>query len=191
MVRYRLLKRLDIPSVAAIHSQELEGFLSTLGTNFLQRFYLRSLDIPEMFTVVAIEKDIVVGFATGVTRADGLLKKIIGRDIFWFFFFFLRYFCMHPQHIVIAMKTLLYPGLQSESAELLSLAVNKEHRGRGMGSALFMEIAKICQKQKCHSFAISAYVRLPANAFYQKLGCTLNKTFLFLGEEMNYYSYVI
>ncbi len=181
----------DAPEAARIHVQELAGFISQLKQAFLFRFYSQTLQIPEIFTFVCIENSTVVGFLSGTERVKGMLSLVIFKDPVWFVLFFLKYFITHPLQIVTAIQTLMYPGFSGNEPELLTLAVDERHRGKGIGKKLFLACAKEFAKRGYSSFLISAYDRLPANGFYKRMGCTLIRTFSFHGERMNYYRYRI
>lgn len=181
----------DIPQVAKIHKQELPGFLSELGEDFLKKFYEVSLDIPEMFTLVDIENEQVLGFITGTTKVKGLYKRVLLKDITSFIFLFSNNLFTHPQNIVKMAKTLSYPGFADDVPELLTIAVEKDCRNRGIGKKLFLQTAKEFQKRGYQKFRVSVYERLPANEFYKKIGCRFERSFLFQNEKMNYYSYII
>jgi len=179
----------DIPQVVKIHRDELHGFMSELGEKFLAKFYKVSLDIPEIFTLVEIENEQVLGFVTGTIRVKGLYKEVISRDVFSFIWLSLNNLVTHPQNIVKMAKTLTYPGFVDDIPELLTIAVEKDYRNRGIGKKLFLQTAKEFQKRGFKKFRVSVYDKLPANDFYKKMGCRFEKSFLFQNEKMNYYTY--
>ncbi len=183
------LSLIDIGQVAEIHKQELPGFLSELGIPFLKIFYKVSLDIPEMFTYVEEKDGHILGFTSGVSQVKGLYKKIVFKNITSFIFPLLSYFVVHPFKITKILKILSYPAFSEDSPELLTLAVKKEEQKRGIGRKLFQAISQEFKKRKIREFYVSAYERLPANGFYRKIGCRLDRSFNFLGEKMNYYKY--
>ncbi len=179
----------DVEQVAKIHRRELSGFLSELGESFLEHFYKESLHIPEMFTLVEIENDQILGIASGITTVKGLYKKIISRDIIGFGIVFLSYFITHPIQIVKMVKTLSYPGFEEDIPELLIIAVSGEYQKKGIGKKLFHAVVEEFKNRKIKRFKISVYERLPANGFYKKIGCKFDSSFDFLGEKMNYYTF--
>lgn len=212
-----MLKKLtvdDIDQVAKIHREELSGFLPELGKEFLEKFYKVSLDIPEMFTLVERRNGQVLGFVTGVASAKGLYKKIFFRDVLSFTILLLRYFITHSKEVVKIGKIITYPGFSDDSPELLTIAVERKHQRRGIGRKLFFKVVEEFGKRDrpCKiknlqgkgdkgdggnkgkkvknrgKFFVSVYDRLPANAFYKKIGCAFYCSFDFLGEKMNYYS---
>lgn len=183
------LSNKDIPQVVKIHMDELHGFLSQLGEDFLYKFYQVSLSIPEMFTVVEKENEQILGFVSGASSTKGLYKKIISRDFLSFVSIFLRYFVTHPESIVKSLRTLTYPGFKDDGPELITIAVSRDRQRKGMGRKLFSEAVKEFKKRGFKKFRVSTYDKLSANDFYKKTGCIFEKSFEFLGEKMNYYSY--
>lgn len=189
-----MIKRLtnqDIEKVVKLHKQELPGFLSEVGEEFLKKFYEVSLSIPEIFTYVAKEDEQILGFVSSVSTTKGLHKKIILKDIVGFATIFLRYFIAHPEKIVKVVKTGGYPGFSNDSPELLTIAIVKKYQRKGIGSKLFKKTAAEFKKRGFKKFKVSVYDKLPVNQFYKKMGCQFEKSFIFLGEKMNYYSFVI
>lgn len=187
----RKLKDQDISQIAGLHHRELDGFLSELGVEFLEKFYRCSLSIPEMWTIVEKSNDHICGFVSGVMSVNGLNKKIIFKDLWGFILLFLKIFITQPKLIVKTVKTITYPGFSSDSPELLTMVVNRKHQGKGIGRNLFEKCVEEFRKRGIKSFRISAYDRLPANGFYKHIGCRLESSFNFLGSSMNYYRYII
>lgn len=183
------LKEEYVKQVARMHKKELSGFLPELGEEFLALFYKTSLGLPEMFTFVEEEKGKVLGFVTGVTTTKNLYKKIILRKPLKFSFIFWKYIISHPAKVFKIFKIVTYPGFAQDHPELLTIAVSQNYRLKGIGLSLFRKCAGEFKKRKIDKFKISVYDRLPANGFYQKIGCRLESSFDFLGEKMNYYVY--
>ena len=181
----------NIPQVALIHNQELHGLLSEMGEAFLIRFYKVSLSIPEMFTLVALQNNQILGFASSTLTAKGLYKKIIIKDILAFNLLFLRNFVTHPQLIPKFIKIYTYPGFSDNFPELLSIAVVEKYQNRGIGRKLFDAVSQEFQKRGYKSFKVSVYEGMPANDFYLKMGCKLDRSFNFIDETMNCYLYNI
>lgn len=187
----RKLNYEDIDNVAKIHGGELEGFLSQLGEGFLKKFYKASLNIPELFTLVEYSEGKILGFVSATTSTDGLYKKIIFTDILGFTISLLSYFIVHPGKALVMMKIFSYPGFGKDNAELLTIAVDKKFQKIGFGKNLFEAAAGEYKKRGINRFRISVYERLGANKFYIKIGCKKERSFEFLGEKMNYYSYEV
>lgn len=185
------IKLPDIPLAAQLHYQTLDGLLSQLGLQFLEKYYTSSLLIPEMWTIVEKKNDHIIGLVSATTRVNGLNKRIIMQDPWGFITQFLSIFITQPLLIIKTIKTLTYPGFSGDTPELLTMIVDKKYQKKGIGRKLFDKCAEEFKKRGIKKFRISAYDKLPANGFYLHLGCRKEKDFQFLGEKMNYYSYEI
>lgn len=181
----------DIPQVVKIHKEQLPGFLAELGEGFLTKFYEVSLSIPEIFTLVEKEDEQVLGIASAVTKVKGLYIKLLSKDLLSFIWLLLNNFITHPENIVKAIRTLTYPGLSDDIPEILTIAVKRDFQRRGIGQKLFRKITHEFKKRSFKKFRVCTYDKLSANIFYKKIGCEFEKSFEFLGEKMNYYSYKI
>ncbi|MBI3955546.1 GNAT family N-acetyltransferase [Candidatus Gottesmanbacteria bacterium] len=185
-----MLKKLtlkDIPQVVKIHREELRGFLSQMGKDFLKKFYEVSLGIPEMFTLVEKQDEQIQGFATGAVRLKSLTIRILFKDVLGFVRIFMNILFTHPILLLGSVKTLTYPGFSQDVPELLTIAVQKNFQNRGTGKKLFQAIKNKFQKRSVKYFQVSMYAKLPAGKFYEKMGCRLIKNFAFRGQNMSYY----
>jgi len=180
-----------IDQVVNLHRNELSGFLPELGGEFLTKFYRASLETPDLVTYVEEENGIVRGFVSYSVNTEGLNSRILKKDLLGFVIVLLRYIITHPLKTVKFIKIIAYPGFSSKRAELLSIAVDRNHRMKGIGKKLLKITASDMKKKGIKKFKISVYDRLPANAFYRKTGCKLTESFEFMGELMNYYEYEI
>lgn len=185
------LQKNQIKQIARLHRNELSGFLPELGEEFLELFYLSSLNLPELFTFIDVEKGKIQGFVTSISNANGLYKKIVLTYPLRFGSIFLRYIITHIWKTGKIIQILAYPGFSEGGAELLSIAVSGDCRLRGIGKKLLAATAKEFKRRGIKKFKISVYDRLPANGFYKKIGCRKISSFDFLGEKMNYYEYKI
>jgi len=181
----------DVSQVAVIHWRELQGFLPSLGKQFLSHFYRKSMGLSGMFTFVAKEEEGVVGFVTSVESPKGLYGRILSIDPFGFLLLVVKHLIFYPLSIVKMIKILSYPGFSHDEPELLTIAVDSRYQGKGIGRKLFAQVVKEFKNRKINKFKISVYDKLAANGFYYKIGCRLDSSFEFLGETMNYYEYVI
>lgn len=187
----RKIRKSDINTIAKLHKNELPGFLARLDHSFLKAFYSASLNVSEITIFVVEKKRKVVGFALFATSTQGLYKKIIFQDIIGFVLLFMKNLLKHPSLLIDIFKLLTYPGFHSEGAELLLIAVRASHQKKGIGRQLVEQIVTLCHKQKINVFRVSVYKRLPATAFYRKIGCQFEQSFSFFGEPMQYYKCIV
>jgi glycosyltransferase involved in cell wall biosynthesis/ribosomal protein S18 acetylase RimI-like enzyme len=136
--RVRPARSIDAPAMARIHREALpQGFLSSLGERFLRRMYLALAVDHEAVALVADDGDGVVGFATGVRSVRRFYRR-----------FYLRHGLpaalaaapnlLHRGMIRRLTETATYPGGSGKlpDSELLSIAVTRGWRSRGVGKVL-------------------------------------------------------
>lgn len=183
------LEQRDIDQLVRLYRRELPGFLSDLGDDFLKRFYQASLSIPKMYTIVEKQNEQIIGFATFVTSVKELYFRTISQDILGFAWIFLRYFITHIDKTIKVLQAFTYPGFREDIPELLTIVVDKNHQGKGIGRKLFSRVSEELAKKGVKEFKISTYACMRANGFYKKIGCKFDRSFNFLSEKMNYYIY--
>lgn len=190
-----MIKRLteeDIDKLVRLRSEVLGGFLTTLGPFFLKEYYRSLLSLPNVAIFTASNKNKVVGFATLAYDTKNIFMDIWKRNIWGVAFSLLFYIITHPFNIIKILQSFLYKGFLEEGAEILSIAIDKKHQGKGWGRKLFERAIDEFKRKKIHSFRISTYTNdKGANIFYKKMGCILMKEFDFRQEKMNYYEYTI
>ena len=161
--------------VGKLHAENLDqGFLSTLGANFLFLMY-RAIDECESGVLLVETCELgVVGFVSGAENMSLIYRQMLRR---W------------PQLIRSLFPSLLNPirvwrifeilwhsrheanpgGLPS--FELLSIAVDPEYRGQGVSERLYRGLINHCKACKKPAFKIIVgEVLLPAHRFYGRMG---------------------
>jgi len=134
---YRSAKPGDAATLARLHSDSITGgFLPTLGHRFLTRLYVALIEWPDAEIVVAATDDGPVGFVAGVTDTGAFYKHFAK-------YHGIRaglaagYRLARPSTIRNALETLRYEGGEIDvDAELLSMAVDADARGAGLGTEL-------------------------------------------------------
>ena len=137
----------DAFAAARLHARHIPtGFLSLLGPSLLARLYRRVARSHDCFLLVAEGDGKTVGFLAGSLDTRGLFRRFVVLDgplvaltTGWAL----------VRHWRQALETLLgarirQPGVEPNThgvaagveAELLSVAVDDEYRGAGLGSAL-------------------------------------------------------
>jgi ribosomal protein S18 acetylase RimI-like enzyme len=145
----RSITSLDASAVAALHIEGIgTGFISSLGIDFVTALYEAIAKSKYGFGLVAREKDKVIGFVAFTTDINALYKSVILKKGPRFVFL-LAGKMLSIRSVKKAFETLLYPSrtkkMKLPSAELLSIVVANEARGKGLGFELiqkgFMECA--------------------------------------------------
>ena len=133
----------DIKQVVNIHRQEIrQGFLSSLGNKALELLF--SLAVESNYGVLLIAKNAnnrkVCGFLLGTVDTGKFYKDFLIKKSFQ------AIIVLIPKMLSLdtirkLMETLFYPS-KSEiqdmpNAELLDIAIVKEHQGTGLARSLF------------------------------------------------------
>jgi len=133
----RFATRDDAPALAALHASRItEGFLPTLGDDFLRRLYRRVVSSPDAFARVAVADDgHLAGFAACALDVRSLYRRFLVHDGVAAALVAAPRLARSWRR---ALETLRYPSTTAElpAAEVLAVAVAPGHEGRGLGRAL-------------------------------------------------------
>jgi ribosomal protein S18 acetylase RimI-like enzyme len=137
-VSIRLAVEADAPRLAELHAARItEGFLPTLGPDFLTRLYRRIARSPGAFAEVttADGDPTVAGFAAAAIDTGRLYREFVRHDGVSAG---LRAAPRLLRSWRRALETLRYPASATDlpAAEILAVAVDECAGGRGLGRAL-------------------------------------------------------
>lgn len=179
-------------AAAQLHRQGIDtGFLSSLGQPFLKQLYLAVPKCPAGFGYVWVEDDgQVLGFiacaeSTGQLYKQSLVRR--GLRMAWP----LGRFLFRPATVKRMIQTLRYPsqvGGELPAAEVLSIAVSSEARGKGVGKALMAAALKEFDRRSVGQCKVAVGAdNVTANEFYKRCGFKLALTRQHHGRPMNVY----
>ncbi len=160
--------------VAQLHKKYInKGFLSKLGEDFLYCLYKAVSLSDEAVLVVYIEEESSVkGFVAGAKGVKGLKKSMLALCKFKLIKVIPKLLSL--ERIKRFLETNRYVSSDLEglpTAELLSIAVAQEMRGRGISQVLYKELCKQFKALGVDSFKIVAGESLKAaQRFYEKMG---------------------
>lgn len=162
--------------VARLHAASLDqGFLATMGLNFLAEMYRAIDQCPQSVLIVKYEQGQVIGFAAGVAGPMTLVyRQMMRRFLIWSLWLFPV--LLTPSRFRRVRETLRYTRKGPErtdlpTAELLSIAVDPAYRGRGISDALYYDLTAYFKKMKVAEFKIIVGRRLDsAHKFYKRIG---------------------
>jgi ribosomal protein S18 acetylase RimI-like enzyme len=129
----------DASAVASMHADRIgEGFLVTLGPQFLRRLYRRIALSPHAVLVVADDGEQIIGFAAAATSTRSLYGDFLRHDALPAGFAAAPAVLRHPRRV---WETLRYGTVGDgdkdlPGAEVLSVAVAADAGGQGIGSAV-------------------------------------------------------
>lgn len=133
----------DAKAIAQIHEKAFKDFfLTKLGINFLNTYYKSCLQDP--LTVAICVSDLngnIMGFASGCLKSKGYHKKIFINNFFSFSFSLLKSLLLDPKILFRLFKNLDKNKMvddKGEYAELLSIGINPDIKGTGIGKELLL-----------------------------------------------------
>lgn len=167
--------------VATLHSTNIDqGFLSTLGPSFLTLVYRAIDEAPSGALIVEEDKNgRVLGFVAGGVGLRAIYLRLLRRPVQ--LSMALVPSLMRPRRWRPIFDILRY-GIASESrehtglpqAELLSIVVAPDVRGRGVADALYRRLIERFMSQGVGSFQIVVGdALLPAHRFYRRMGAVV------------------
>jgi ribosomal protein S18 acetylase RimI-like enzyme len=150
-VEFKDLQVAHAEQVAALHIQCIStGFISSLGIDFVTSLYEAIVQSKSSFGFVAEKDEKVLGFVAFTTNLNKLYKSVILKKGLMFALL-LAGKMFSFERIKRVFETLLYPGrikkMNLPPAELLSIAVAPEERGKGLAGQLVKKGFQHCQKE--------------------------------------------
>jgi dTDP-4-amino-4,6-dideoxygalactose transaminase/ribosomal protein S18 acetylase RimI-like enzyme len=164
----------DAHAIARLHRSEIpRGFLSTLGEAFLSRLYGAIAEQEDSCVIVERDdRDEVIGFVTGTLSVGTCYTSVI-RQHFFTLGPLVALRLLSFRRILHAVETFLQPVRTGETgAELLSIAVSPEYRGRGAGRRLVGALEEFfTNRDHADRYRVITDASDPrSNAFYSGLG---------------------
>lgn len=188
----RLMQKKDCWEVAKIHKGALKGdYLPTLGFNVLKTIYIGLLKDKESFGYVVQDNKKIAGFITGSENTKDLFKKIIKKEFFSLSYHVLVALIKNPLLISNLIQTFKYnkKAKTDTKAELISIALKKEYRGKDLGSKLTKALTNEMARRDINKIKVTVNKsNTGANKFYQKRGFRHIETFIIYNKEMNLYT---
>lgn len=193
----RRAEKKDYIQIAQLHKEGIKkGFLSSLGMQFLTRLYWAINNEPGAYILVADENGIVAGFISGVVDIQGFYKRILLRR--WFHLMApLVGYLINVSIIKKVVETVLY-GLKTKkneshasecTAEMLSVAVNNNYRGQGVGKKLVDALENFFKKENVKEYTVVTFsLDNSSNGFYNACNFSFAGTFSHHGNIMNIYN---
>ena len=186
------MQKCHAAAAAALHREGIStGFLTRLGPAFLKQLYRAVPSCPSGFGFVWQRADgEVLGFIACSESTGRLYKQVLLRRGVMLVLPLVR-FLVRPAFVRRMIQTLRYPaevGEEMPAAEVLSIAVRGEARGKGVGKALMTAALQEFSRRGVDRVKVAVWAgNERANWFYQSCGFELGLTRLHHGLEMNVY----
>ena len=177
-MRLKLITDKIPEGLVLIHNQAFHGFfLTSLGTKFLRLYYTTLIKSSKGLLVCLYDDyDDLVGFAAGTKMSKGFHKEILLRNIFSYFYVLLHLVISKPISIIRLFKNLNkknnFKNDDGNYAELLSIAVPLDKKGKGYGRILLAEFERISKSFCIKKIALTTdfYNNEGVISFYKKSG---------------------
>ena len=161
--------------IAKLHIDGIPtGFISSLGINFVTALYEAIAEDENSFGFVAVEDDKVLGFVAFSTNLSKLYKYVALKKGLKFTFILAR----KMTSLKIFRKVwdnIFYPNkmkkMELPDAELLSIIIAEEGRGKGIARQLIDKSFEECRKRRIDKIKVLVSAEnIPANNLYKKCG---------------------
>ena len=161
--------------VGKLHAENLDqGFLSTLGANFLFLMY-QAMDECEGAVLLVERGEVgVSGFVSGAESMSLIYRQMLRR---WpRFITSLLPSLLNPIKVWRILEILLHSRHEDKlgglpSFELLSISVDPKYRGQGVSEQLYQGLIDHCRASEKPAFKITVGEALaPAHRFYRRMG---------------------
>jgi GNAT superfamily N-acetyltransferase len=176
------VKYLDYQECAYIHSNLIpNGFLPSLGINFLAGLYESFSISKHSFLMLAIENEKVLGFIAVSFNTNKFFKWYIATQIYKHVFK-IPFKILGKTFFKKILDLLTYPYKNKSSSEgfisnseIFNFCVTKEIQGKGVGKLLFSNAVSRLENQNIETLKIvTGGDQKTAHNFYNKVGAILS-----------------
>jgi len=175
LAHIRLAGLRDVQGIAGIHCRRIPwGLLTQMGQEFVTAFYAALIQSPSGFAFVAEQEGRLAGFASGVVDWRRFFREFLRR---------------HPRLAASSALRSLRSGrwrrlLETSryavaaalpQAELVSVAVEPDSRGAGVGAELVQQVLTEFAARGISAVRVTAGEgNAPANRLYERAGFRLH-----------------
>jgi ribosomal protein S18 acetylase RimI-like enzyme len=176
--RIGILRLEHVRQVAELHISGIHtGFISSLGLEFVTALYESIVSSKFSFGLVAEKDDRVTGFIVFTTDINKLyMSLILKRGLSFLLLLAGKLFSLSRLRRIF--ETMFYPNrisrVNAPNAELLSLVVATEERGKGLSLVLTCKELAECKRRGIDKVKVLVGAQnQPANNLYRKCGFEL------------------
>lgn len=174
--------RSELKRIAQLHAEGIsKGFISTLGIRFLEIFYSSIQSLPGGILIACYNENRITGFVSGTTGADSIYKSLIFKHPFALALVLLKSM-FSIKKIKRIIETVKYSSSSDKSdrtipaAELISLAVDPEHRRKGIAGILCSSLENEFIRLGFNKYKIMVgSILTDSQKFYESIGAVKQK----------------
>jgi ribosomal protein S18 acetylase RimI-like enzyme len=167
------LEKQHVPDVALLHKKYIDrGFMSSLGSSFLEHLYDAMTTSGNACCLVAEENGEIHGFISGTCELRSFYRDFVKAKLLPVSLLLMP-MLLKPSFSRKIMENFIYPSKQGDlpGAEIMSIVVSEKFRGRGVSESLFNSLLEEFRLKHVRRFKVTVGSSLPAaNRFYQKMG---------------------
>lgn len=177
------MEEIHVDQVVRIHLESFRGFFLTfLGAKFLRHYYRGVIHEPNAVKLVAIEERKLSGFIVGTLNPSGFYSSLLKRAWLRFAVASIPALLRRPNNLPRLMRAFRRPGetlKDPKIAELSSIAVRPDFRGRGIGKRLVTSFIEECKRRGATKIYLTtdAEQNEHVNAFYKDMGFQVGRIF--------------
>jgi ribosomal protein S18 acetylase RimI-like enzyme len=163
----------DAGAAALLHAGRIgDGFLSFLGPPFLTRLYRRIARTPSSFLLIADASGDVVGFVAGSTDVGELYRSFLVRDGVAAGLAAAPRLVRGWRRVLETLRHGAGDGAGSgRGTELLAIAVDTGHEGRGIGTTLVAAfLDQVATSGATEAFVVVGADNIGAMGLYARAG---------------------
>ena len=175
----------DLKDIAQIHHRIFGCDLSgRLGKNFLKHYYQKMKASSDGIIVVCKEQGRVVGFISGLSAESDFLLKAAAANLLSIFVQCI----VHPLSFLRFLKRNIIFKEGEFKAELTSLAILEEYRGKGIAPALLLRLEEFFKNKKVKNYKVYTDAKYGSGCrFYEKSGFSLHQEADLFGNQARLY----
>ncbi len=145
MIEIKKAQEKDVPEIVAIHIKAFpDFFLTTLGESFLKLYYSSVLKSTDGILLIGQSDGETVGFCAGTLLSAGFNTRLIMNNLMGYAGQGVILLFTHPIRIWHLFKNMTKEnadvGDKGDYAELLSIGVNPDKQGGGLGKKMHLAL---------------------------------------------------
>lgn len=146
MIEVKSIPPNEIDEVVRIHQAAFEGFfLTDLGPDFLRLYYSSLAASKSGILKGCYEDGQLLAFSASALHAAGFNKKLVRENFSKFFIFGIKFLIKDFRILVRLLKNFSKKSNNTHSdtgnyAELLSIGVDTNQQGKGLGKSLLVQL---------------------------------------------------